>query len=271
MFVPYLQRVGEQTVTGGLHFSFSSTVRPFSDPNTVKQEPKCIERQLLLKLLFIHLSGEQNAQFASIVFKLYAAQQNNTQSLCEILRVGCIFLSPYSHFVEHLCKTYHCVTVATTFYNKYNYLYYLQRAQLFKLSTVGTAIYTVYSRYNYLHCLQQVQISTLSTVGTTIYTVQNRYNYLHCPEQVQLSTLPTVSTTSHTVYGRYNYLQSAIGTAIYTVYRRYNYLHSVQQVELSTLSTVSKTIHTAYIRYSYLHCLQQVQLSTLSITCDDVG
>ena len=29
MFVPYLQRVSEQTVTGGLHFSFSSTVTPF--------------------------------------------------------------------------------------------------------------------------------------------------------------------------------------------------------------------------------------------------
>ena len=72
----------------------------------------------------------------------------------KIVRVGCIFLSPYSHFVEPLCKTYHCVTVAATFHSKYNYLHYLQRVQLFKLSTVGTAIYTVYSRYNYLHCLQ---------------------------------------------------------------------------------------------------------------------
>ena len=258
MFVPYLQRVGEQTVTGGLHLSFSSTVTPFSDPNTVKQEPKCIERQLLLKLLFIHLSGEQNAQFASIVFKLYAAQQNNTQSLCKIIRVGCIFLSPYSHFVEHLCKTYHCVTVATTFYNKYNYLHYLQRAQLFKLSTVGTAIYTVYSRYNYLHCLQQLQLSTLSTVVTIIYTVYSRYNYLYCLQQGHLSTLSTVGTSIYTVYSRYSYLHclqqvqlftlSRIGATIYTVYSRYNYLHCPEQVQLSTLSTVSTTIHTVYSR-----------------------
>ena len=74
----------------------------------------------------------------------------------KIVRVGCIILSPQSYFAEPLCKTHRCVTVATTLYSGYHYLYRLQQVQLATLSTAGTTTYTVYNRFNQLHCLQLV-------------------------------------------------------------------------------------------------------------------
>ena len=74
----------------------------------------------------------------------------------KIVRVGCIILSPQSHSAKPLCKTHRCVTVATTLYSGYHYLYRLQQVQLVTLSTAGKTTYTVYNRFNQLHCLQLV-------------------------------------------------------------------------------------------------------------------
>ena len=38
---------------------------------------------------------------------------------------GYIILSPYSYFVKRSCKTYHCLTIPTTFYSGYHYLHRL--------------------------------------------------------------------------------------------------------------------------------------------------